>query len=139
MIRPYRQSDRNFVCNSWLRSFERTSTAGKWPTTEAYRAHYEPMVRGLLEQPGTTTHVRCNPDDEDQIFGYLAHRERALLYVYVKAIFRDRPDSRLRYAWSLLAAAELLSAPFTCAFWTPAWHRYAERYGLRYKHEPEAL
>jgi hypothetical protein len=137
VIRLYRQSDRNFVVNSWLRSFERTSRAGVWPSSEAYRAHYQPLVRGMLEDPLTVTYVRCSPEDEDHIFAYLAHRGRSLLYVYVKAIFRDRPGQQLRYAWELLARASLLSGPVSVAFWTPAWHRYAERYGLKYTHDLE--
>ncbi len=138
MIRNYKSSDRNWVTNSWLRSFEGTKCAGVWASTNDYRAHYEPLARAYLADPAVTTLVRCNPDDEDQDFAWLMHRGRTLIYLYVKQIFRDRPDSRLRYARSLLEHAGLLGGePIVVAFWTPAWHRYADRYRIAYRHEPD--
>ncbi len=134
MIRPLREEDKALIFNSWLRSFESSERAGLWTSKASYRAHYEPIIGSLIHQ----TRIYCNPEDEDQIFGYICcdSENKILHYIYVKALFRDQKDTKPRIAMKLLEDAGFATVePFSTSFWTPQWHRYATHHRLTYTYD----
>jgi hypothetical protein len=139
VIRPFRAGDRNFVVNSWLRSFQSSGRAGSWASTDEYRAHYEPLVIALLERGRVD--VMVDDHDDDQIFGYACTRGARLEYVYVKKLFRAKYSPRLRCAATLLAAADVRpdGRRFVVGFWTPVWGAFATKHGYVYDHRPDGV
>lgn len=86
-LRPMRESDRNYILSSWLRSY-----AGKGLDARDYAEHsrfyldYAPVVRALCERSQVI--VACMPDASDVVIGWMAIEGDALHYVCVKPRWR---------------------------------------------------
>ena len=117
-IRCGRDSDLSFMIQSWLRSHCRSDFARRIPRPHYMANHHGIVVQLMLNsaqsngQNSATERgivdcinsgkelksggvwVACNPDDPDQIFGYLVGEPRVLHYIYVKAPFRRNGIAR---------------------------------------------
>ena len=125
MIRPFKASDTNMVLSAWAHSFYRSHAAGplSWPI---YYQAYASQIQLLLNS--CITLVACNPEDEEQIFGFLCYEPTvsvivrgaeikcpAIHYLYTKRIFHHYGVAK-----ELLTAAGLLKQAYVaCTFSTP--------------------
>ena len=95
LFRPYQSSDLAFVASSWLLSY-RSSQPTKYIGNDDYYATLHPLVealaRGVRGTGTATTLLAVNPEDSDQIYGWVSYGHLGpvpvLHYVYVKELFR---------------------------------------------------
>lgn len=86
VIREKRDSDTNFILNSWLLSY-RTSNGFPRMSKRDYYAIHEPKFKRILSQ--STVCIACPQDDADALVGYCVFREPSTLHwVYVKYPYR---------------------------------------------------
>lgn len=93
ITRPARESDKNFILNSWLRSYRKNVTwycRARLSSTEYFEGHRS-IVYGALETSDVS--VLCDPEDDDQIYGWCCHRRLnsdsvIVHFLYVKAPYR---------------------------------------------------
>jgi hypothetical protein len=128
---------RAFCACSWLSSYWASGCHGMGHRGEAYYNRFIPLVDGLLDDG--TTWVAVSPEDHDQILGWCCMAanpmEPALLYVYVKQLFRVRaaPDAPhvaealLRSTGHWPVGREVLHVG---RFRTPAWEAFARKHGI---------
>jgi hypothetical protein len=137
VIRLLRPSDRAFVANSWLRSYEGVPEMPR----PRYWQTYSAIVDGILDRCPVT--VLCNPEDEGQILAWACHASdpAVLHYVYVKAAFRDARGTgeQPRLAMAILEHLGLSDRPFATTFSTRAWVRYSAKHGINYLHVPHTV
>ena len=144
MIRLMKPSDRAFVANSWLRSYEWSRDSGGL-SRQAYWQSHGPMVDAILDR--SRVDVFCDPEDEWHVLGWVCYEPEVLHFVYVKTGMRDNkfPEaSKPRIANRLCMLAQisddgLIGGKVTMfksyTFRTLAWTRYMLRnhiYGLEY-------
>lgn len=87
-FRRARLEDGNFVFSSWLKSY-RGSDFAKHMTNDVYYGHHKSIVAALIAK--SIILVACNPEDENQVFGYIVfEHERGCLvhWLYVKYTYR---------------------------------------------------
>lgn len=98
-FRPYDpDTDLHFVYRSWVNSYRDSEWAGCLPQHLSYPV-YSAAITQLLKR-GMRITMAVNPDDRDQILGFIAFEPGLLHYVFVKSIFR-----RQGVATSLMACA----------------------------------
>lgn len=88
-IRPIRPTDLAFVRDSLWRSHH-TATRTKG-AKRPFRAYYIAVLDSLLEREETSALVAVNPEDKDQILGWLLYADfeiPVIHYVYVKEPYR---------------------------------------------------
>lgn len=87
MVRPATASDLGFIFNSWLNSYKESAYGGKYQTKPVFFANHKPIVQAIVASADAL--VACNPDEHDQIFGYIVfNRPNVVHYTYVKHSFR---------------------------------------------------
>ena len=145
MIRPWRPTDRPFVADTWLASFKQSHWKGLIRDS-SYREVYGSIVDEILDSPGVRVVVDCNPDDEDQIFGWACVRDSkplpTLHYLYVKHPYRDTKQGKEqpRIALKLLKHLAMDSGQaFRFTFRTPQWDALRTRWRLNAKYAPELV
>jgi GNAT superfamily N-acetyltransferase len=113
-LRPYHAAtDLNFVFKAWISSYERSPWAGTIPAHLTYDIHKATIIQ--LMQRGMRITMAVNPDDHNQILGFLAHEPGLVHYLFVKDLFR-----RQGVASNLLASANFdRTAPLLTSFRTP--------------------
>mgnify|MGYP001575937121 FL=1 len=98
-VRSATKSDRNFIVNSWLKSFRKTSNQ----RANGYYANRGPIVVDLVERCASTLFV--DPEENTTIWAWCVWEVLAdaliVHYVYVRHLFR-----RNGIAWRLLRTIE---------------------------------
>lgn len=88
---PKTKSDLGFVLKSFIRTFAKSPHSGPYPRKHLVRCIRD-SVADLLRDPATRVTLACNPQDPDQIYGFVCYdvdREFPVLHaVYVKDMFR---------------------------------------------------
>ena len=82
------ENTRNFVIDTWIRSY-RKSPYSKGIPTQIYYPYQRAIIESLIDQSQTL--VASNINDEDQLIGYICFEKTTppiLHYLYVKKIFR---------------------------------------------------
>src|SRR5690349_12546827 len=84
--------DRPFVAHSWLKSFMGSPSTNGHLMGEDFKRAWTPIVDGLLDR--ATTDVLVNPEDTDQIFGWICYTQfpdgpLAIHWLFVKWLLRD--------------------------------------------------
>jgi len=83
------EADLSFVYSSWLKSY-RTSDASRRMVNDVYYGGHKRVIARLLST--SLAIVAVNPEDPDQIYGYIVYAEAAgvpvVHYVYVKQPYR---------------------------------------------------
>lgn len=69
-IRDALPDDVPFVFNSWLKSYRDSPMVKSIPNTIYYDEHHR-VIERLLQSPDIHAHVACNPEDHNQIYGYV--------------------------------------------------------------------
>lgn len=137
-LRAPRVEDVPFLRSSWVKSYAKYSVFNdddeertvKGPRPARMPAHvYVPeqhaLIARILERPSALTVIACNPDDPDQIFGYVVAERvegqgkegrNIAHYCYVKEPFRKQGIARelLRVVRVTLGAG---------AYWASHWSR----------------
>jgi GNAT superfamily N-acetyltransferase len=89
MLRDRRGSDDNFILDSWCGSYRHNIVFGAIPK-DIYFKHYRKFTVAILSISSVL--VACNPNDEDQIYGFCVYRFKGdlpiLSYVFIKQAFR---------------------------------------------------
>jgi GNAT superfamily N-acetyltransferase len=84
--RSYHEDDRNFILNSWLKSYKDSMVCKEIPSEIYYETQRE-LVSKVLD--GAQVLVACSPESDKQIFGYIAYEHPGLIhYIYVKFPYR---------------------------------------------------
>lgn len=98
LIREYRESDLNFILDSWHRSVHE-SPQFAWIPLGTFMRLYRSYIEYIVSQRKILVHIACDPLDEEQAFGWIAHAEFGVHYVYVKHLYRRNGlmQSLLRY------------------------------------------
>lgn len=146
MFRPLRDTDKAFVAHSWARSYFYSHWAGPW-TEDEYWSLMRPKLDGILSSKEYQVTITCNPQDEDQIFGFACHSPAyeavpTLHFVYVKHIFRDHKcaDEKPRVAIKLLRELGMADGKrFNFTFRTRAWDRFSQTWRLNGHFAPEII
>lgn len=101
-FRGFKSEDQDFIFDSWLRSY-RESENKVWvfeirdPKSDGVRRQIKddvffPEHRRLIQKLNCPALIACNPDDEDQIYGYLVGKHftdsSVIHYIYVKEAFK---------------------------------------------------
>jgi len=79
-------TDFNFICSSWLKSYERSYFA-EHIINGVFHIEHRNLIESKLMNPAFCT-VAVNAHDSDQIYGYAVAENDCLHYVYVKKMFR---------------------------------------------------
>jgi hypothetical protein len=101
-FRKFHEDDKNFVINSWLKSYSKYSEA---PGDVFYHEHHK-LITSFIESltdPENVIMIACDIDDTDVIYGYVAYQKNTvpiIHYIFVKELFRK-----------LNIAKELMSYP----------------------------
>ncbi len=86
-----KDEDRNFIFNSWLRSFRKSHYAGPIPYN-LYYDFYQKVIEQILRRDGVEVKVAVPEEHPSQIIGYcvLEHgfEKPVVHYCYVKQGFR---------------------------------------------------
>ena len=84
--RPFLEADTNFILNSWLKSYRSSGVTEHIPSTIYFTEHKKTVLR-LMEDAKIL--VCCNPEDEEQIFGWTCYEEPLIIhFIYVKYPYR---------------------------------------------------
>src|SRR6056297_1572859 len=88
-VRTANEEDVHFILNSWLKSF-RNSQFAKGISSTVYFTEHHKVLRKLLKR--STILVACNPEDQNQIYGYLVLEKvdgvLCIHFAYTKQVFR---------------------------------------------------
>ena len=127
-LREFEESDRNFILNSWLKSYRNSDASKKIPNDVYYHFHAKLIEKYIAE---STVVMAVNPDNPIQIFGYaVVNREdNTIHYVYTKHTYR-----KLGIAKRLIEVLlpDLGESPTCCTATNYAWRQYQQKYSLYY-------
>jgi len=86
VLRPMQDEDTDLIYSSWIRAF--CANKSVHPSERSWLfAAQRALVDKLLQRADVI--VACQPDIDDQVYGYIVHGPgRVLHWVYVKDIFR---------------------------------------------------
>lgn len=105
-IRPLSKEDVPFIYNSWLKSYRDSPMVKSIPNTIYYAEHHK-VIENLLRQPGCLAGVACNPEDANQIYGYVVGETLpgipdpclCIHWVYCKHPFRGNGIAKALFQW----------------------------------------
>lgn len=82
-------NDINFIYASWLKSYRQSEFAKDMPNDVFFTEHKE-IINTILNNPNTSVHIICNPEDVDQVYGYLVEdaTHQILHFAYIKYNYR---------------------------------------------------
>lgn len=98
IIRPFRETDRDFIEGSWMLSF-RDGLIDYLQTPYVRRSVYyrgqRKLIHALMNRPGAVCLIAATADYDDAILGWmLLEGEYVVHYVYVKDAFRGQGIAR---------------------------------------------
>lgn len=93
-LRPYKESDHDFICSSFLNSsyFNSIDTSTKITSKIIHDKGMNKVINNILQTFDTL--VVSVPEDDDLILGYMIHKNDLLFYVYIKQPFRQQGLSK---------------------------------------------
>jgi hypothetical protein len=110
--RPYNPAtDLQFLFSAWIGSYRDSPWAGCLPSHLGYSV-WKATINQLIAR-GMQITMAANPDDPDQLLGFIAYEPGLLHYVFCKDIFR-----RSGVASFLMADAKLDRQNLLCTFRT---------------------
>ena len=140
-VRTATEEDANFILNSWLKSFRNSFFAKSINSTVYFTEHHK-VLRKLLKR--STTLIACNPEDANQIYGYLVLEKvdgiLCIHFTYTKQVFRklgvqrqllalvnhDFDNDSALYSHDTKMAREL-AAKFKLVYHPYIWINYDEK------------
>lgn len=117
-VRDGRDGDIPFVMSTWLEHYASSSPWTKHIPRETFFAGHRPLIEALLKKPGVRLLIAVDKQDDDTIYGWLAHETRydgrtLMHFSYVKKPFRRAGVLR-----RLLDVAEMDLTSTTLTHWT---------------------
>lgn len=89
-LREYEETDIPFIFKSWLVNFRASNYLEDIIDHDIYFEFHKRLVEKILSD--SICLLAANPEDESQVFGYIAYRKikglNILHYIYVKAPYR---------------------------------------------------
>ena len=124
--------DKDFIYNSWLKSHRHSEECSRM-NNETYYSNHKKIIENILKKANIL--ICCNPEDESQIYGYIAfeymkeYDSFVIHYCYVKYTFR-----KLGLARNILNAVfpELTKDPIVCTYLGKVYDKLKEKYLLVY-------
>lgn len=94
-LRPYKLSDKNFICSSFINSTYHNSIdrSVRICNKLTWASGMDKTINLSLESFDCI--IAVPTDDQDLILGYALYKDNVLLYVYVKELFRKQGISKL--------------------------------------------
>ena len=90
-LRPMMESDRNFIFNSFLKSYHQNSSLRVVPNTIYYKGQAD-IISYLLEHAQVS--VACFPEDPTEVIGYIIYQyvneDCIIHYLYIKEMHRKQ-------------------------------------------------
>lgn len=90
-IRGMLESDIPFIYDTWMKCMETSSPIGRLMHARVYKKNLRAMIDGILKISQVS--IACNPEDPDQVYGYVVHRMLhsipVISFVHVKHTFRN--------------------------------------------------
>jgi GNAT superfamily N-acetyltransferase len=128
-LRLVTPQDMPFIYNSWLKSYTENNKDFKRMGQGVYFSNYKKVLSRILDDALIV--IACNPDDKEQVYGYVVAEEHANVchYIYVKYTFR-----KLGIARRLLKNIhpELSEVPLACTFANKNYDLLRTKYLLTY-------
>jgi hypothetical protein len=135
VCRPLREGDVNLIHKSWLMAYicvDEDHPHGQAPLCKMHNAEYRfyqsDLIKLLMQRSNIL--VCCNPDDEDQIFGWICvENENVLHFVNVRKPFRG-----FKIATTLLekAVADFRRKEFPFTHFTPQMNQLSKKWNARF-------
>lgn len=89
LFRKRKTEDFEYIADSWQKEYRKGPFASQIHS-DVFFPNYRARIKALLEISETI--VACNPEDEDQVYGYAVHRRigplHILSWINVKGTFR---------------------------------------------------
>lgn len=117
-LRRMTPDDHPFVFNSFLKSYRDSPSVRGIPNTLFYAKHHL-LIEQIFADPRLIAYVACNPDDHDQIYGYIVAQSYpmddtaalAFHWVYCKQPFRNYGIARKLVEEVIATVAHIASNP----------------------------
>lgn len=92
-LRPYKESDVNFIQNSWGSSYYKGADFPDYLSPKEFNAKHRPIREELLANPNAACIIACDALDEDLILGWILIEKSKgkglkLHYLYIKEAFK---------------------------------------------------
>lgn len=104
--RPYKESDLNFIIDSWLKSYYQNSEFAAAIDEKTFNVYHRAVIIRMLER-GAKVLIACLTEDEDTILGFACYEAAILHYVFIK-----QSQRRQNLATVLLHRAEIANDTF---------------------------
>lgn len=128
MLRPPQQSDRNFIFDSWLKSYKE-SYEGKRIPSKIYFKIFQPELERIIEKSQVC--VACDPEDHDQIYAYVVYEYiddiLCIHWAFTKHTFR-----RLGIMNDLIKQINVSNNPILCTYIGINYDALKNKYNLIY-------
>lgn len=98
-IRQGTIDDASFIYSSWLRSYRDHSSYADFIPKEIYYKCQARVIENLLKNCGVS--IACNPEDNEQIFGYVVYSPSNIGVSIIHYIYVKHPYRRLGIATTL--------------------------------------
>jgi hypothetical protein len=94
--------ERNFIVDTWLKSFKESHYAGPLPDDMYWRI-YSDVINRLIDKQSVSVLVACSSDDDGIIYGYIVTEMfdvPVCHWLYVKYIYRKMGIARVLFGKS---------------------------------------
>ncbi len=133
VFREAQPADQGFIFNSWLKSFRANSEWAHAMPAQIYYDNHKRVVAQLLHDSSVL--VAANPDDPDQIFGYVVYQPTlghvaVLHWLYVKHTYRRLGIGGEVFRTALRLAQHDDTLPVVGTHFTTLWSALADKWRL---------
>jgi hypothetical protein len=90
VIRPYKESDHNFILSTWLKGLRYGNQIYGLIDQKVYYEVYHKLIENILAAKGTEVNMACLKEDPDTILGYSVTRNNKTIldWNFIKAAWR---------------------------------------------------
>lgn len=112
-----KDTDKDFLYNSWLKSYKHNSYFAKRIRNSIFFPNHERIINHLISKPTVKVFITCPKNDEDTILGYLvcdtSTDDHVIHFVFVKDAFR-----RMGIMKEMLKEASINTKRIVFTHWT---------------------
>jgi GNAT superfamily N-acetyltransferase len=106
IIRPFMESDRNFILATWLRGQRYGNLYFSEIPQDLYFREYAAVIARTMALPGLEIIVACDTVDPRWIWGFAAVKDDTLYWVHVKTDYREKGIAKLLLAGRSIKTAK---------------------------------
>lgn len=87
--RNLKLNDINFIYSTWLKSYRQSPWAESM-SNDIFFSQHKVLIDSIIARPTASVIVICNPEDEEQVYGYLVSEANLsiLHFAYIKYNYR---------------------------------------------------